>query len=420
MGCFIKSSFVIVICFIKFIKKMKSVSSFSHVIGGALIVAGTSIGAGMLALPVVTSITGFYPSIFVYLICWLVMTSTGLLYLEVAVRIPADANIISMASIFLGKKWKAVTWILYLFLFYCLSVSYISGGGEIILNVLGLNIPQWLMTSIFVLFFGSVVYLGTNMVDRINFLLMVGLCVTFLFFVVMGIKQVNVSLLNYAKPSKAIWSLPVVLLSFGYQGVVPSLTYYLKKNIKQTRLAIIVGTTFVLLVYLLWEFLILGVVPIEGKYGLANAKTAVAPLRYYLNVNTVHMIGDFFGFFAITTSFLGISLGLFDFFSDGLKLKKKGKNKLFIFAFTFLPPLLVTLIYPDVFIEALQYAAVYGGIVLLIFLPTLLAWRERYVVKSISHKKILPGGKSVLIFLFCFSVLEFCFEVGKTIFSIFS
>ena len=38
------------------------------VFGGSLLVAGTSIGGGMLALPVLTSLAGFIPSFIVYLL----------------------------------------------------------------------------------------------------------------------------------------------------------------------------------------------------------------------------------------------------------------------------------------------------------------------------------------------------------------
>ncbi|MES2272690.1 MAG: aromatic amino acid transport family protein, partial [Chlamydiota bacterium] len=62
---------------------MFSKYSWSPVFGGTLLVAGTSIGAGMLALPVVTASGGFLPALFVYFLCWLFMTCTGLLLLEI-------------------------------------------------------------------------------------------------------------------------------------------------------------------------------------------------------------------------------------------------------------------------------------------------------------------------------------------------
>ena len=74
------------------------------VFGGALLVAGTSIGGGMLALPVLTSLGGFIPSLFIYLCCWLFMTCTGLLFLEVSLWMHAEANIVSMADRTLGRR----------------------------------------------------------------------------------------------------------------------------------------------------------------------------------------------------------------------------------------------------------------------------------------------------------------------------
>ena len=35
----------------------------AHILGGAFLVAGTSIGAGMLALPIVSAMGGFFPAI---------------------------------------------------------------------------------------------------------------------------------------------------------------------------------------------------------------------------------------------------------------------------------------------------------------------------------------------------------------------
>ena len=41
--------------------------NLGRLLGGILLVAGTAIGAGMLALPVSTGLAGFYPSLFLFL-----------------------------------------------------------------------------------------------------------------------------------------------------------------------------------------------------------------------------------------------------------------------------------------------------------------------------------------------------------------
>jgi len=93
--------------------------SVSKAVSGALLISGTAIGAGMLALPVVTGLGGFLPAMLLYFICWLFMACTGLLLLEVCLWMPNDANIITMSHHLLGPIGRACSWVLYLFLFYC-------------------------------------------------------------------------------------------------------------------------------------------------------------------------------------------------------------------------------------------------------------------------------------------------------------
>jgi tyrosine-specific transport protein len=157
-------------------------TTHKHVLGGAFLVAGTSIGAGMLGLPVLTGVGGFGPAVFVCLLCWLFMTCTGLLMLEICLKLPPGANLISMATTYLGTTGKILAWALYLFLFYCLSIAYLSCGGGLLSKWLGLSS---LATSsiLFVLLLAPFVYLGTKLVDRINLVLMAGLVGSYLLFI---------------------------------------------------------------------------------------------------------------------------------------------------------------------------------------------------------------------------------------------
>ena len=107
---------------------MKSTGTF---IGGILLIAGSCIGAGMLALPIMTGLSGFFPSLVMFLIAWGFMTITGLLMVEVNSSFDARVNIGSMAERAFGKTGRYLSWILYLFLFYSLLVAYISGSGSL-------------------------------------------------------------------------------------------------------------------------------------------------------------------------------------------------------------------------------------------------------------------------------------------------
>ena len=378
-------------------------------------VAGTSIGAGMLALPVVTALGGFFPAFFIYLLCWLFMTCTGLLLLEICLKLPPDANLISMAGHYLGRPGKVFAWVLYLFLFYCLSIAYISGGGGLLSDWTGM--PPWAGSLLFLLLFAPIVYRGARMVDRLNHFLMGGLIATYLAFVFLGFPHVQWEPLQKSSWGQAIFALPVIFTSFSYQGTIPSLIAYLHRDARNIRLAILLGTSIAFLIYLLWEFLILGIIPVEGEFGLAKAmelgQTAVAPLRHHVESRYIPLIGQAFAFFAIATSFLGVTLGLLDFLADGLKMPKKGVRHLFLALLTFGPPTLVALVNPTLFITALIYAGGIGCALLLGFLPTLMVWVARYVRREDLGTLQLAGGRTMLSFLFLFVFLELAMEFWR-------
>lgn len=387
--------------------KQSSGSTF----GGILLVAGTAIGGGMLALPVLTAAGGFWPAVVLYTLCWLFMASTALLLVEVFLWSPKETNIVSMAKMTLGKPGKIVAWILYLFLFYSLTVAYVSGGGNLVKDVVtqGLRIdhfyPGW-GPLIFVLIFAPFVIAGAKTVDRVNVCLMGGLIISFIVFVTLGVGRIRLDLLSRVNWPVAFVALPVVFTSFGFQGMIPTLTNYLNRDYQRMRKVVWLGSAIPLVAYILWEALILGVVPPEG---LADAfvcgQSAVYPLKNALDLPKLYVIGEFFAFFALVTSFLGVTLGLLDFLADGLKIKKTTQGRWLLGGIIFFPPLLFALVYPCLFLQALHYAGGFGCALLLGLLPILMVWRGRYILKF-KGPRPLPGGPFLLTFLTLFIVFE--------------
>lgn len=397
---------------------MNTKHPFGHLLGGILLVAGTSIGAGMLALPVVTAEGGFWPSLGIYALCWAFMTCTGLLLLEVCLRLSPDANLVSMAGAYLGRFGKAFAWILYLFLFYCLSIAYVSGGGSLLLGWTGLNLPVWMGSLFFVLLFSPFVYFGARAVDRINWLLMTGLVVSYLAFIFLGVPKISSVNLQVSNWPLSLKALPVIFTAFSYQGVIPTLATYMKRDARRLRIAILAGTSLAFLIYVIWELLILGIIPLEGENGLAAAiqhgASAVEPLKFHLGSGIVYAVGQSFAFFAITTSFLGVTLGLMDFLADGLKMPKLGIRRIFLAFLTFLPPLVIALTYPSIFLKALGFAGGIGCALLLGLLPILLTWIARS--KYPEEPQMLGGGRKLLFLLLLFIVLELILELRQEFF----
>ena len=378
------------------------------VIGGSLLVAGTAVGAGMLALPIVTGAMGFAPSLALYAICWLFMCCTGLLILEICLKMPPGVNLVSMAQKYLGDVGKWGAWALYLFLFYSLSVAYVSGGGGLLATWLGMS-QKWTGPLIFAGALAPCVYFGAKIVDRMNWLFMAGLVGSYLLFIAYGSAHVDETMLARREWGSMLSALPIVFTSFSYQGIIPSLVGYLRRDAKKVRLAIICGTALAFAIYLVWEWLILGIVPKEGlEMAKVQGETAVQPLRAVLGDASVVAIGQAFAFFAITTSYLGVTLGLFDFLADGLQWAKKGMQRFHLGLITFIPPLIIALLNPAIFLRALGYAGGIGCALLLGFLPALMAWISRK--RDEKGEIFVAGGRFTLCAFICFALFEVILE----------
>ncbi len=384
-----------------------------HLVGGTLLVTGTSIGVGMLALPVATAEGGFFPSLMVYVVCWLFMLATGLLVMEACLWMPPGSNLITMATKLLGRGGQVFCWVVYLFLFTCLMVAHVAAGGSIVSQMSGHAIPQWLGTIIYLAVFSPAVYLGTVWVDRLNMGLMAGVTVTYFLFVIFAAGYVNVDLLKVMHFSEAWVALPVVFTAFGYQSLIPTLVTYMKRDAKKVRFAIICGTAIPLVIYIIWDLLVHGIIPIGGLVeALHKGQNAVEPLGLYIKNPIISKLGVAFGFFAMTTSMFGLSIAYMDFLADGFHLKRKAFNRILPYSIVFILPMLITWIDPTVFLHALNYAGGIGVALLLGAMPIAMVWAGRYYQKKSHVYQQVRGGKTVLAILMAFVVFELVIQLG--------
>jgi tyrosine-specific transport protein len=395
-------------------------NTIHRLIGGILLVTGTTIGAGMLALPIVTGFAGFWPSIVLFLLYWLYMTFTAFLMLEVNLWMEEHTNLITMAKRTLGRGGQIVSWLIYLFLLYTLTTAYLAGGGPIFIETLeavtGWHLPAWMSPFPLLVLFGFFVYQGAHSVDFINRLLMLGLVVSYILMVMLLAPYVQGSLLNHFNWN-ALWiAVSIVSTSFGFHIIIPTLTDYLHRDIKQLKLVLLIGSFIPLIVYMSWELLTLGIIPLQGSSGLAKGFQGgidgATLLGDYLGKNELSLLARLFSLFAIITSFLGVSLSLRDFLADGLRIQKTPKGRLILYLLTFFPPLVITLIDPRAFLNALEYAGAFGVVTLLGLLPVLMVWRGRYVQQRVGEFRT-PGGQWALIIVFIISLGVIGLEIAN-------
>lgn len=384
---------------------------FNKTVSGTLLIAGTTIGAGMLGIPLVTAKAGFLPAMGITVAVWLFMMATGLLYLEATLWMHEGANVLSMSRRFLGRSGKWFAGATYLFLYYCLMVAYFAAGAPIFISFLGLEPSVW-GYLVYGIVFGAIVVFGIKTVDRINYILMMAMFLSYAALVGIGLPEVSSERFITQDWSKVVFAAPILFSAFGFHNVIPSLTTYFNRNVRVLRRSIFWGTLIPLVVYLIWQWLIIGVVPESAvDAALAEGKPATAALQSLIGSPWIMTMGQFFAFFAVVTSMLGVAFSMVDFIADGMNIKAhKTLTRLALCLLVFSPPFLFATLDPKIFVTAIGFAGGFGEAFLNGLLPVALVWVGRYRRELGGHEQLF-GNKAMLSALFVLSVAVMILEI---------
>lgn len=391
----------------------------NRTLGSILIVAGTTIGAGMLAMPLAAAGVGFGVTLALLIGLWGLMCYTALLLLEVYQHVPADTGLGSLAQRYLGRYGQWVTGLSMLFLMYALTAAYISGAGELLAS----SLSQWLSVDmppatgvlLFSAIGGTVICIGTSLVDLFNrflFSAKIVFLIVMLALLLPHIHKINLLTLPLQQ-GLALSAIPVIFTSFGFHGSVPSIVSYMNGDIRKLRRVFMIGSFIPLVAYLFWQLATLGsiesgvfaglMVQHAGLNGLLEAiRAVVASAHVEL---AVHLFADL----ALATSFLGVALGLFDYLADLCQRKNSVRGRLQTGGITFLPPLAFALFYPRGFVMALGYAGVALAVLALI-IPSLLTLQSRKRHPQGGYR--VWGGTPALWFVFACGIAVIAIQVA--------
>lgn len=372
---------------------------FNKTTSATLLIAGTTIGAGMLGIPLVSAKAGFIPAAAITLVAWLFMFVTGLLYLEVTLWMRKGSNVLSMANRFLGRRGKILAGAVYLFLYYCLMVAYFAVGAPILIPILGLKISN-LGYFLYGVIFAGLVAIGLRVIDKLNYVLCLAMFLCYLWLFRVGFSEVSSENLLTIDSSQVFWAAPVLFSAFGYHNIIPSLTYHFERDYRLMRRSIFFGTSIACIVYLAWQWFIIGIVPLSAiEEALAQGKASTAALQM-LNAPWIMRAGELFALFAVITSMLGVAFSLVDFLGDGLKVNaQKPWVRCALSTLVFLPPFLFTAIDPKIFMLAIGFAGGFGEAFLNGLLPVSMVWVGKYREK-LSLNVPFFGRRAFLFLLF--------------------
>ena len=378
-------------------------------IGSTLLVAGTMIGAGMLAMPLTSAGIGFGFTLVLLLGLWALLTFSALLFVELYQTAESDAGIGTLAEQYFGKAGRIIATAVLIIFLYALIAAYVSGGGSLLKDLLPESFGDKVSILLFTVIFGSFIVIGTHSVDKINRVLFFVMLAAFAVVLSLMLPEIKFDNLMATPIDNAliISASPVFFTAFGFHGSIPSLNKYLGGNVKALRISILAGSAITLFAYILWQMSTHGLLT-QNEFlqilkedatlnGLVKATLAIT------GSNVIAGAVKLFSTLALVTSFLGVGLGLLECIEDLLKRSFNiSAGRISLGLMTFIPPLVFALFYPEGFILALGYAGQMFAFYAVV-LPVSLVWKARRAHTNLPYK--VWGGNLTLIIVLVLGVI---------------
>ena len=384
-------------------------------LGSTLIIAGTlgALGAGMIAMPLVTSTIGITNAFILILAVWFLAAWSGLLVAELCRVNDGVYSLHGVAGKVLGKPGQLIAAVCTMCLPYALCAAYIAGGaGHLsggLMHWFAIDLTSGESAAIICVIFASIIFISTRTVDIVTRILFTVKVVALILLLGMLLRHVHSEYIFFTPDQPApLWTaLPLFFTAFGFQGTVPSIVRYVNKDPKKYRPAILIGSMVPFCVYSLWLLSTNGVLPQE-MLSQMHTKNSVSQLIIAISDTTgsiwVTTAINVFTILALATSFLGVALGLFDYLSEVFKQKESAMGRLFTVVITFIPPLTIALFFPDSFIAALGFASMVL-VLMAVFLPVAMLWKLRHTFYTENNSPLFKGPLTIVALLIGSSIV---------------
>ncbi len=384
-------------------------------IGAILLVAGTCIGSGMIALPLVLAKIGLIPSIFLMISIWIVMYFTSLINLELNLSARHGLSLGKLGRLYSGKVAELIGTVSLKLLSYSLLAVFIYGGTsifkEMIESKLELKYSFNFLATGFAFISMILLLLPIKWIDYFNRFLFIGLIIVVAVLIIglnLTIDWFELPLISEQSSDLSVWAtlIPVVFTSFGFQVIFHTLANYCKMDSKMLKRTFFWGSLIPAIVYIVWTCSILSVVyqtnPLfyqEMASGNAEIGELIQVLSGIAKWQSVQLLIWVVSLLAIATSVIGVGVGLCDSFNGMLSRKVVNLKAQIILAsiITILPAYVVVILVPNAFITVLGFAGMILAIIA-VLMPVYL------FIKMKKNKFHYPELKKNYLILFSFLV----------------
>lgn len=372
------------------------------------LIIGNVIGAGILGLPIKTGPAGFIPSLIGMLVVGFFLFFTAIVLSEETLRVRKEIfHYPSLYQEYFGSVGKWIATAANLVIFYGLLTVYIAGSAAIMIEILNIPIPEPVAILVFFVIFTGITIANPKVFLKYNSFFVALLLISFIVMVIMGERYVDPSRLAYKNWQMLPVGLPIIVMAVNFHNIIPTICKELGWDRKAVFVAILSGIIIGCFMNIIWIQVGIGVLPLQGNNGimdaLQNNLPATVPLVEAIKTPLFLQASLIFAFVAIITSYISTGNALMDFIED-LTVNYAGiRNRILTIAISFAPPLIISIVYPNIFLDMLDIAGGIGMVVLFgIFPSVLFLMRE----KSLKKRLLLAVPAFMLFVVILFFKIE--------------
>lgn len=360
------------------------------VLESAMLIAGSGLGTGILAIPYAASKTGFYSIVLLIIIAYAVTAVLHLLAADLVLHSKNSSQLIGIFNehLFRGKHGNILTLFFFIVLAIVLFLNltiYIIVASDVMITVLPLS-----DTIAKIFFYGIsslIVFLGIKIIGLSEKYSMILIFLVVLYLSVLSrwniVRDLN---FTFGNPMMAIALYGMLMFSFSALFSVPQVVNNIE-NKSKIKFAIIVGIGANALITMIFTI---------GVLIASQEVTTIATIGLSSSIGLVSQIAcSIFVLLAMFTSYWSIALAQLDIIHEQTKLNRK-----LCWLVATVPTLIISIFLPGSYISYIQIA---GGSVAVIIGCLLLPAYYKAVVNS--KDKLILGriGKSKTLLLFIFA-----------------
>ncbi len=272
------------------------------------ILAGTMIGAGLFALPYITTQVGVGVILIYFLFLGFIAVAIHHFFADLALKTEDNLRLPSFAGIHLGSWAKKIT--------LCTGVIGLSGsilaylilGGEFLSGIFSANLGGGpFQYSLLYWAIGAVlIFFGIKAIEKIEFLGIIGFLMVLFLILIKGWGEINpAQILELGEGFQGDLFLPygAILFSLWGASLIPEVEEKLDGEKEKLKWVAPVGVGFAILIYLFFIFIIVGITGVE------TSEEGILGLMNFFD-NGIIDLALIFGLLATFTSFVTLGLTL--------------------------------------------------------------------------------------------------------------